>query len=236
MKPLKLHVVRVSPCCRVVWLYLLQNGISFELEDVDVFGRMAEDGNSNYVLADNDHRRLPVLELEGEQRISGGVPCLRYLETKFPKNRKGWSDDPHVNAKIHAVLDWAASELHIVIGYKFVYPQFFDEPRHPGDAKSTEMAINNATRKVVEELEAIEKKYFSAQDSSFLCGDVASVADTYVATIIVQLEWVESMDMKLWSKLNRWLKEVRKQEYWDEVHGKHKEFVESLKNVPLEST
>ena len=42
----------------------------FELVDVDVFGRIA-DGNSNYVLQDSDHRRLPVLE-DGEERISGG--------------------------------------------------------------------------------------------------------------------------------------------------------------------
>ena len=40
------------------------------------------------------------------------VPCLRYLETKYPKNRKGWSDDAKVNTKIHTVLDWAATELH----------------------------------------------------------------------------------------------------------------------------
>ena len=117
-----------------------------------------------------------------------------------------------------------------------MYPQFFDASRLPGGAEPSETAINNATRKVVEELESIEKKYFAQGSPPFLCGNTLSVADTYVATIVVQLEWVESVDMKLWSKLNLWLKEVYKQEHWDEVHVKHKEFVESLKNVPLEST
>ena len=117
-----------------------------------------------------------------------------------------------------------------------MYPQFFDASRLPGGAEPSETVINNATRKVAEELESIEKKYFAQDSAPFLCGNALSVADTYVATIVVQLEWVESIDMKLWSKLNLWLKEVYKQEHWDEVHAKHKEFVESLKNVPLEST
>lgn len=233
MKPLKLHLVRVSPCCRVVWMYLLQNEIPFELVDVDVFGRIS-DSNSNYVLEDEDHRRLPVLE-DAEQRFSGGVPCLRYLESKYTKKRKGWADDPQIKAKINTVLDWAASELHSVIGYNLVYPQFFDASRLPGGAEPTEAVITNATRKVVDELESIEKKYFS-HGSAFLCGDQLSVADLYVATILVQLEWVEAVDMKLWPKINRWLKEVRKQEHWNTVHVKHREFVEALKNVPLEVT
>ena len=116
-----------------------------------------------------------------------------------------------------------------IIGYQLVYPQFLS------GTEQTETSISVATRKVVDILESTEKKHFGL-GSKFLCGDKLTVADLYVATIILQLEWVESVDMKLWPKLNRWLKDVRKQEHWETVHVKHKEFVEALKNVPLEST
>ena len=95
--------------------------------------------------------------------------------------------------------------------------------------------IQQATRKVVDELEAMGKKYFSS-GAPYICGDKLTIADIYVATVLVQLEWLEVIDMKLWPKLNRWLKEVRKHRHWETVHEKHKEFVDSLKNVPLEST
>ncbi|XP_028391691.1 glutathione S-transferase theta-1-like [Dendronephthya gigantea] len=227
MKPVKLHVVRVSPCCRVVWLYLLQNEIPFELKDVDIFSRVS-DGNSHIVLADEDHRRLPVLEDE-DRCVVGVVACLRYLETKFTKSRKGWISDPQIKSRMYSILEWAAAELHSIIGYQLVYPQFLS------GVEQTETNISAATRKVVDILESTEKKYFG-HGSKFLCGEKLTVVDLYVATIVLQLEWVESVDMKLWPKLNKWLKEVRKQKHWDTVHAKHREFVESLKNVPLEST
>ena len=122
-----------------------------------------------------------------------------------------------------------------VIGYNFIYPQFFDASRLPGGTEPTEAMIDLATRKVVDELELLEKKHFS-DGMAYICGDKLTIADIYVATVLVQLEWVEVIDMKLWPKLNRWLKEVRKHPHWNTVHAKHYEFVESLKNVPLEST
>ena len=228
MKALKLHLVRVSPCCRLVWLYMIQNEIPFELKDVDVFSR-ASDGNSSFVLADESHRRLPVLEDE-DRCIVGVIPCLRHLETKFTKSRKGWTDDPQMKSKIYNVIEWAAAELHSIIGYQLVYPQFLS------GTEQSDTSITKATRKVVDILESTEKKYFGHGQSKFLCGDKLTVADLYVATIILQLEWVESVDMKLWPQLNNWLKEVRQGKHWDTVHAKHREFVEALKNVPLEST
>lgn len=116
-----------------------------------------------------------------------------------------------------------------IIGNQLVYPQFL------GGAEETDSSISAATRKVVDILESTEKKYFG-HGSKFLCDDKITVADVYVATILLQLEWIDNVDMKLWPMLNRWLKEVRKQEQWDTVHAKHSEFVEALKNVPLEST
>lgn len=95
---------------------------------------------------------------------------------------------------------------------------------------------NDATmRKVVDILESTEKKHFGL-GTKFLCGDKLTVADLYVASILLQLEWMESVDMKLWPKLNRWLKDIQKQEHWETVHAKHREFVDALKNVPLEWT
>ena len=37
LKDMKLYLVKISPCCRIVWLYCLQNKIPIEIHDVDVF-------------------------------------------------------------------------------------------------------------------------------------------------------------------------------------------------------
>ena len=34
---MKLYLVKISPSCRTVWLYCLQNNIPIEIHDVDVF-------------------------------------------------------------------------------------------------------------------------------------------------------------------------------------------------------
>ncbi|XP_046842469.1 uncharacterized protein LOC124436563 [Xenia sp. Carnegie-2017] len=228
MKALKLHLVRVSPCCRVVWLYLLQNEIPFELIDVDIFARI-NDKSSKFELADGDHRRLPIIEDE-QKSIVGIVPCLRHLDIKYPERHKGWHEDPLVKSKIYNILEWAAAELHSLIGYQLVYPQFL------GTSQENDLNVKEAMKKTVGVLESMEKKYFARDSKFMICVSKPTVADFYVATVIIQLEWMESIDMKLWPSIHSWLNEIQKQEHWDTVHAKHVEFVKSLKNVPLELT
>ncbi len=41
---MQLHIVKVSPCSRVVWLYCLRNKIPIDVKEVDLFaGKMKQE-------------------------------------------------------------------------------------------------------------------------------------------------------------------------------------------------
>ena len=57
-----------------------------------------------------------------------------------------------------------------------------------------------------------------------------TVADFYVATILIQTEWV-GFNFKLWPKVASWLKLVRSQGHWSTVHTAHRTFVQELERT-----
>ena len=59
-------------------------------------------------------------------------------------------------------------------------------------------------------------------------GSTLTVADFYVATVILQLEWI-SFDFSLWPKTVKWLSTFKELELWKKVHEKHDGFVGELK-------
>ncbi len=120
-------------------------------------------------------------------------------------------------------MSWASSELHRVVGYRIVYPQFFEKYHLPNDANDA--LIDKGTHELTKLLETLENHLLASSD--FLCGKDMTVADLYVATILVQLEWTE-FDMSLWPRVCHWLASVKSTEHWDTVHEKHCGFVKEL--------
>lgn len=118
--------------------------------------------------------------------------------------------------------------LYSVLGYKFVYPQLL-ERYHLSNESDTEELVEKGLAQASELLEVLEGFYL--RDNPFLCGSELTVADSYVATILCQAEWVE-LDLKLWPKLSEWLVKVKGQEHWSEVHCTHTDFLKQLKKVP----
>ena len=71
---------------------------------------------------------------------------------------------------------------------------------------------------------------FPMSDVCLFCslGATVTVADYYVATLILQLEWLD-FDFSLWPKLTSWLNTFKDLELWKKVHEKHDGFVAELK-------
>lgn len=220
--PVKLYVVRVSPCCRVVWLYALQHNIPCELTDVNVFN--GEHREPKFV-AMNPHEEVPILA-DGSTTVFGGLAILRYLSQKYT-NFAGWGKTPEDRYRVHSVLDWASSKLLNIVGYKYVYPQLL-ERYHLSSEAGTDELVEKGLAQASELLEAIENFYLG--ENPFLCGAELTVADSYVATILCQTEWVE-FDFKLWPRLSEWLSRVKSQEHWNEVHTMHNDFAKKLEKV-----
>lgn len=218
--PLRLHLVRVSPCCRMIWLYALQHKIPCELTDVNVFN--GEHREPKFV-AMNPHEEVPILT-DGSTTVFGGIAILRYFAQKYT-DFAGWGKTSEDRYRVHSVLDWASSKLLDVLGYKYVYPQLLERYHLPNEA-ATEELVDKGLSEASELLEALENYYLG--DNPFLCGSELTVADSYVATILCQAEWVD-FDFKLWPRLWEWLTRVKGQEHWREVHSTHDEFLQKLK-------
>eukprot|EP00111_Clytia_hemisphaerica_P006716 TCONS_00019420-protein len=216
---MKLYVVKISPCCRVVWLYCLQNDIKVEIEDVDVFS--GEHKTENFKKM-SPFSEFPVLS-DGENSIYGACPILLYLGEKY-SNFKCFGEDGKQNMMVKSMLSWASSELHQVLGYRVVYPNFMESYQLTGD--STEGLIEKGTKELTKMLEMMENVFL--RRNKFLTGSSITVADYYVATLILQLEWLE-FDFSLWPKLTNWLNTFKDLELWKKVHEKHNGFVAELK-------
>ena len=124
-------------------------------------------------------------------------------------------------------IDQTFSVSCSVVGYKYVYPQLLKR-YHLSSEAGTEELVEKGLEQASELLEAIESWYL--RENPFLCGAELTVADSYVATILCQAEWVE-LDFSLWPKLSEWLVRVKGQEHWKEVHTMHEDFAKKLEKV-----
>ncbi|XP_013391146.1 glutathione S-transferase theta-1-like [Lingula anatina] len=148
---------------------------------------------------------------------------LRYLATTYT-NFAGYGNTARERALCESIISWASSELHRVVGYYYTYPQFLDRFRLPSDS-ANEALIEAGIKGMTKHLETLEKRYL--QKSPYLVGDEITVADTVVATILCQAEWV-GFKFKIWPRVNQWLDNVKQQEFWDRVHDAHYQFLREL--------
>ncbi|XP_031561985.1 glutathione S-transferase theta-1-like [Actinia tenebrosa] len=221
----KLYLVRISPCCRIVWLYLLQNKLPVEISDVDV---LEGEHKSDNFTALNPHHEVPVL-VDGKTVVFEGIAILRYLAYKYT-SYSGWGKTLGDRANVLSVMNWACCSLHRVLGYRYVYPHFL-EKYHLKTHDDTEIMVEKAAEQLTKHLEVMENFYL--KKSPFLCGKDLTIADSYAATILCQCEWLD-FDIGLWPRVSAWFKKVKGQELWGKVHEKHEEFLHRLSKYPHE--
>jgi len=216
---MKLHLVQISPCCRIVWLYCKQNNIEVDIKDVDIFE--GEHKNAEYEKI-TPHGELPVL-VDKDIVIYGACAVLLYLAEKYT-NFNRFGDTEKERQMVKSLLYWTSSELHKSIGYRTVYPHFMVTYQLQEDA--TEALIENGTRELTKHFELIENTFLAK--NKYLTGNFPTVADYYIATMIVQLEWI-NFDITLWPQITKWLTILKSVELWEEVHKKHEGFLDALK-------
>ncbi|CAH1780469.1 unnamed protein product [Owenia fusiformis] len=223
-KPVDLYVVRISPPCRVVWLYLLQNNIPHNLIDVDF---TKNEQSAPEFLKKNPHQEVPIL-VDGEVIVFEGQAILRYLATQY-RNLAGYGLTLSQRMLTESIISWANGELHRVVGYRYTYPQFLERFRLPSES-ANEALVESGIQSLTRHLETLEKRYLDK--NKYLTGDKLTVADSYVATILLQVEWT-AFKFKIWPKVDEWIKRVKQQEFWDTVHKAHDDFVHELEQANM---
>ncbi|VDI00454.1 glutathione S-transferase [Mytilus galloprovincialis] len=222
--PMELYLIRISPPCRAVWLYLLQHEIPHILHDVDFSKHSTKIPE---VFKSHSHQEVPLL-VDGDIVVFEGQAILRYLAMKYT-NYAGYGLSLQQQMLSESVISWCFSEVHRVIGYSYIYPQFLDYYSLK-TTESNECLIEHGLRQVTKLLEVIENRYL--MNNKYLTGPRTTIADTSVATVLVLLEWT-NFNYKMWPKVEAWLTRVKQHHFWDEVHVTHTDFVKDIQRSSL---
>ncbi|XP_012935247.1 glutathione S-transferase theta-1 [Aplysia californica] len=218
-KPVHLYLVRISPPCRIVWLYMLQHDIPHQLIDVD-FNQARPDLPD--AIKGLPHLEVPIM-IHRDNVVFEAPAILQYLAREFT-GHLGFGPGQQVRLLSESLVSWACGELHRCIGYNYVYPQFLERyalPDHEANEAMVEFSLNRVTTL----LETLEKRYL--QKSPYLTGQRVTIADSAVATVLVQLQW-PGFSFKLWPNVLTWLHRVEHVDFWDTVHQVHSDFLGEL--------
>ncbi|ESO82235.1 hypothetical protein LOTGIDRAFT_170146 [Lottia gigantea] len=218
-KPVELYLIRISPACRAVWIYLLQNRIPHVLKDVN-FGIDSE--NLPDVFLQQPHHEVPLL-VDGDVVIFEGPAILNYLAEHYTQHA-GFGPNLQTRALTQSVISWANSELHRVIGHEYIYPQFLEKYAIPSERLNNAM-VEYGLKHVSQKLEIIENRYL--KKNKFLTGKTITMADIYAATIVLQLQWTGTTS-RMWPNIIQWLARVQREDFWETVHTAHRDYVEEL--------
>lgn len=114
-------------------------------------------------------------------------------------------------------------------GFSYIYPQFLEKYALPND-RANEALVESGLKQLSRHLEMLEKKYLDK--SQFLIGNRITVADSYIASVLLQTQWA-GMKFSMWPKVEKWLKRVSNQVHWDIVHSSHNMYVKELERCAL---
>lgn len=115
------------------------------------------------------------------------------------------------------------------VGHNYTYPQFLEQYALPSD-KANEIIVESGLKLMSRQLEILEKRYL--EKSQFLTGNRITVADSYVATILLQAEWCHTK-FTMWPHVEKWLSRVKNQVHWDTVHLSHTMYLKELERLAL---
>lgn len=188
-----------------------------------------DEGNGKQLKApslpeDCPHRQVPILT-DGDITVFEAPSILRYLSSRYT-NYDGYGSTLSARMMTESLISWVNSEIYRLVAHQVTYPQVFKDCMLP-TVSSNEVMVECGMKHVTRVLEAIERRHLKNHD--YLGGDNMTVADSFAATVLLQLQWV-GFSFKLWPKTGQWLDRVKQQEFWTDVHNAHEIFVEELDN------
>ncbi|KAL3859128.1 hypothetical protein ACJMK2_009360 [Sinanodonta woodiana] len=222
--PIELYLIRISPPCRAVWYYMIQHRIPHILIDVD-FGKGGE--HLPEAFKRQPHQEVPLI-IDNDITVFECPAILRYLATNYT-DFAGFGISFENRFLCESIISWTNGELHRAVGFNYVYPQFLDKYAL-ATADGNEALVEFGLKQVSRHLEILERRYLDK--NRFLTGNYVTVADIFVATMVLQLEWTGT-SLKLWPKVQKWMERVKSTEHWNTVHVSHGAYVKELERWNL---
>jgi glutathione S-transferase len=178
-----------AACSQAADISLREAGLKFELVKVDRHTRKAADGlDFNEV---NPKRYVPALTLDSGEVLTENVAVLLYIADRNPAAKLAPPEGTLERYRLIESLSFINSELH-----KTFTPMF----RADAPEESKQYARKNLTAQLDYTQRALGER-------SFLVGEVFTVADAYLFTVLSWGSYVK-LDIGQWPQLQRYTQRI----------------------------
>jgi len=224
---LVLYGAPASQPSRAVYWTCLMKGLSFELRLPD-FARMREADSELARL--NPKSQIPTI-VDGDFVLYEMPAILVYLCEKH-----GWEDlyPPNLEARAlvnqylhfhHGSTRMATMKLmapHVTVAFRELMENrtgvLKDMQNEALAVALAEPDVLDAGRRIVGSIAGMIESGYLRGDSSFLCGNAATIADIACYEELAQLRWAGLFEFEGFPKIQRWLEEMTKLPCHEEVH------------------
>jgi glutathione S-transferase len=157
-------------------IVLREAGLSFEPVLASTKTHQLADGTDYYTI--NPKGYVPLLELDGGERLSEGPAIVQYIADQVPEKKLAPASGTMARYRTQEWLNFISSELHKGMGPIF-------NPAMPEEAKT--LARTKATGRLRWVDQQLEGK-------QYLMGDAFSVPDAYLFTVT---NWTKHLDIDI---------------------------------------
>ena len=153
-------------CSLAPHIVLEESGLAYETVLASTKTHQLADGTDYYSV--NSKGQVPLLELDGGERLTEGPAIVQYLADKVPAKNLAPANGTMARYRVQEWLNFITSELHKGIGGLF-------NPAMPEDGRVVIRARAASKLKWVDE---------QLEGKQYLMGDAFSIADPYLFTMI----------------------------------------------------
>ncbi len=207
---MKLYMHPVSMTSRPVRLFVAENDIPMEEEEVDLFtGAHYQEPFSSL----NPNRMVPVLVDDG-LTLTESSAILKYLADKF--NSPAYPKDLKQRAKVNEIMDWFNTNFYRDYAYGTIYPQIF--PHHKRPTEEIHKGTIAWGKERAQGWLKILNDHWLGPDKPYLCGNEITIAD-YFGVCLLTLGEVIGCDFAAYPNVQRWVANMKTLKSWQTVNA-----------------
>jgi glutathione S-transferase len=193
---IKLYQTSISFNSRRVWITLLEKGLDFEIEEIQLNGQQFQPA----FLALNPFHHIPVL-VDGDTSIIESLAILDYLEAKYPQPRM-LPTNPEDLAKVRMVEMVTVNELAPALNPLF--------PKMLGLGEGDPAQVAESLQKIATILQFFEGLL---DDRAFFGSNTITLAEPVAGTVLANLGFA-GITIDEYPKLNAWMKRLMLRPHW----------------------
>jgi glutathione S-transferase len=206
---MKLYYHPVSTTSRPIVLFAADEGLSLDLEVVDLFTGAHLQAEFSGI---NPSQQVPVLE-DGDFRLTESSAILKYLAERC--DSAAYPYDARLRARVNERMDWFNTGFYRELGYGAIYPQTLPNYKRE-DAAVQAGHLAWGCEKARRWLDILDRELIGA--NAYVCGTDITLAD-YLGIGMITLGEVTRFDYGAWGNVSRWIDRMKARPNWEKVNA-----------------